>query len=96
MGDFNMNLLNYHTHQFTGEFLDIMYSNMCFLLITRPTRITFNTVTLIDNIFANNIDIYSFSDLLFTDISDHLPFFPSFLMKQFRRTLMLFAVAGVS
>ena len=36
MGDFNFNLLNYHTHQFTGEFLDIMYSNMCFPLITRP------------------------------------------------------------
>jgi hypothetical protein len=30
MGDFNLNLLNYHSHQFTGEFLDIMYSNVFF------------------------------------------------------------------
>ena len=78
MGDFNLNLLNYHTHQFTGEFLDIMYSNMCFPLINRPTRITSNTATLIDNIFTNNLDTYSFSGLLFTDISDHLPIFSFF------------------
>jgi hypothetical protein len=39
MGDFNLNLMNYHCHQFTNEFLDIMYSNMFFPLITRPTRI---------------------------------------------------------
>ena len=51
---------------------------MCFPLITRPTRITSNTATLIDNIFTNNLDTYSFSGLLFTDISDHLPIFSFF------------------
>ncbi|XP_028407966.1 uncharacterized protein LOC114530582 [Dendronephthya gigantea] len=78
MGDFNLNLLNYHSHQRTGEFLDIMYSNMFFPSITRPTRITSNSATLIDNIFTNNLDSYSFSGLLFTDISDHLPIFGFF------------------
>ena len=56
MGDFNLNLLNDHSHQRTGEFLDIMYSNMFFPLITRPTRITSSSATLIDNIFTNNLD----------------------------------------
>jgi hypothetical protein len=60
MGDFNMNLLNYQSHNQTNEFLDIMYSNMFFPLITRPTRITSHTATLIDNIFiyifTNHID----------------------------------------
>ena len=55
-----------------------MYSNMFFLLITQPTRITSNSATLIDNIFTNNLDTYSFSGLLFTDISDHLPIFGYF------------------
>ena len=44
-------------------------------LITRPTRITPHTATLIDNIFVNNFFVCSRSGLLFTDISDHLPVF---------------------
>ena len=34
-----------------GQFLDGMYSNMFFPLITRPLRITSHTATLTDNIF---------------------------------------------
>ena len=75
MGDFNLNLLNCENHKLTNEFLDIMYSNMFFPLITRPTRITSYTATLIDNIFTNNLDNCIFSGLFFTDISDHLPIF---------------------
>lgn len=75
MGDYNLNLLNYENHQFTSEFLDIMYSCMFVPLISRPTRITSNTATLIDNIFSNNLENHAFSGLFFTDISDHLPVF---------------------
>ena len=49
---------------------------MFFPLITRPTRITSNTATLIDNIFTNNLlNNFSVSGLMFCDISDHLPIF---------------------
>ena len=48
-------------------------------MITRPTRITSNTATLIVNIFANNFNNFSVSGLLFCDISDHLPIFTLFL-----------------
>ena len=75
MGDFNVNLMNYQHHQLTGQFLDGMYSNMFFPLITRPSRITSQTATLIDNIFVNNFFERSRSGLIFTDISDHLPVF---------------------
>ena len=51
MGDCNINLLNSDTHDPTGSFLDTMYSNMLCPLITRPTRVTANSATLIDNIF---------------------------------------------
>ena len=72
MGDFNLNILNNHCYEFTGEFLDIMYSHMFLPLITLRTRITSHTATLIDNIFANHSGNYSFSGLLLSDISDHL------------------------
>ena len=52
-----------------------MYSRMFFPLIARPTRITSNTATLIDNIFTNNLNNFSVSGLMFCDISDHLPIF---------------------
>ena len=70
MGDFNFNLMDHHC-----EFLDGMYSNMFIPLITRPTRITSQTATLIDNIFTNQLSHCLRSGLLFTDISDHLPVF---------------------
>ena len=44
-------------------------------LISRPTAITSNTATLIDNIFSNNLENHAFSGLFFTDLSDHLPVF---------------------
>jgi hypothetical protein len=75
MGDFNLDLLNHSSHQFTNEFLDIMYANSFSPLITLPTRLTSHSATLIDNIFTNNLEKYAFSGLILSDISDHLPIF---------------------
>ena len=75
VGDWNLDLINHHCHETTGEFLEIMYSRMFFPVITRPTRITSNTATLIDNIFTNNLHNFFVSGLMFCDISDHLPIF---------------------
>ena len=75
MGDFNLNLINFQHHQTTGEFLDGLYSNMFLPLITRLSRITCHTATLIDNIFLNDFFDHSRSGLLISDISDHLPIF---------------------
>ena len=48
---------------------------MFFPLITRPSRITCHTATLIDNIFLNDFFDRSRSGLLISDISDQLPIF---------------------
>ena len=56
MGDYNINLPNSSTHEHTGEFVDILYSNEFLPLISRPTRITSNSATLIDNIMTNCLD----------------------------------------
>ena len=54
MADWNIDLMKHQSHDKTGEFLDIMFSRSFFPLISRPTRITSNSTTLIDNIFINN------------------------------------------
>ena len=57
--------------------MDILYSNEFLPLISRPTRISTNSATLIDNIFTNNHDGLncSINGILVTDISDHFPIF---------------------
>ena len=77
LGDYNLNLLNVESHVLTSEFLEVMFSNHLFPLITRPTRITQHSATLIDNIFTNNINDFepSLNGILVTDISDHFLIF---------------------
>ena len=74
MGDYNINLLNVESHSPTAEFNDTMFSYGFIPLITRPTRVTQSSATLIDNIFTNQLlDLHneSMQGILITDISDH-------------------------
>ena len=65
--------MKHDCHQLTAEFLDIVYAKMFIPLISRPSRITSYTATLLN--FINNLDRYCRSGLLFTDTSDHFPVF---------------------
>ena len=77
LGDYNINILNYSSHVHTAQFVDMMSSSGFLPLITRPTRVTATSATLIDNIFTNNLmDIsHSLQGLFITDVSDHFPIF---------------------
>ena len=76
MGDFNIDLLKYNYCNFSTDFFNQFSSSGYTPLITKPTRITKSTATLIDNIFANNlIKMEHFNGLLLNDISDHFPIF---------------------
>ena len=68
--------MNDHCLETTGELLEItdVFKNV-YPLITRPTRLTSNRTTLIDNTFTNNLNNFSVSGLMFCDISDHLTIF---------------------
>ena len=77
MGDFNINLLNTNSHDKSNEFVDLMFSHNLYPLITKPTRISSTTATLIDNIFCNSIDRTINSGVIIADISDHFPIFCS-------------------
>ena len=76
--DYHKNILNYSSHVHSAQFVDMVQSSGFLHLITRPTRVTATSATLIDNIFTNNLmDIsHSLQGLFITDVSDHFPIFP--------------------
>ena len=58
----------------TQKFLDLLLANELLPTITRPTRITQQSATLIDNIFTSEILQRNFdSVLIIIGMSDHLP-----------------------
>lgn len=77
-GDFNIDMLNPNKHNLTENFISTIYSLNLYPKITRPTRITTHSATLIDNILTNEIFNDAISGILISDISDHLPVFTVF------------------
>ena len=77
MRDYNINILNSETHQGINEFVNMMSRYAFVPLISRPTRVTADTATLIDNIFTNDIVNFGYllNGVLVSDISDHYPVF---------------------
>ena len=72
LGDFNIDLLKYESHQPTDDFINSL-GTFCFHpYILQPTRITEHSATLIDNIFFNSIDHHTVAGNLVYDITDHL------------------------
>jgi hypothetical protein len=81
VGNYNLNLLNSDTHPPTAEFANINFTHSLFPAINKPTRLTSNTATLIDNIFTSTSFMSnSRSGILLWDLSDH---FPVFFIKYF-------------
>ena len=71
--DHNMDLKNHSKHPPTKEFIDINLDSNLIPTITKPTRITRNSATLIDNIIVGK-QFHDFeANIGISDISDHLP-----------------------
>ena len=72
--DHNLDLMKTHIHKQTSEFLGMNLSSDLTPCITKPTRITHTTATLLDNIFVSPKLHQNLSPFILTeDISDHLP-----------------------
>ena len=72
-GEFNLNMMKYTQVRGAHQFLETLLSDNFIPQITLPTRVTKNSVTLIDNIFSDNHDHKCISGNTTTSISDHLP-----------------------
>ena len=73
-GDFNFNLLDLEKSNSVMNFLSSINAFSLIPLITKPTRITNESATLLDNIFIRHPLDYK-SGIFNIDISDHLPIF---------------------
>ena len=71
MGNFNIDLLKSHTSNVTSKFLEVMTS--CFFVpyIQKPTCAVSSSATLIDNVFMDSVEFFTFSGN-FCQLADHL------------------------
>lgn len=73
MGDFNIDVLKNNYCNFSTEFFNQFSSSGYTPLISKPTRITKSTATLIDNIFTNNLSKTEHLNGIL--LNDHFPIF---------------------
>ena len=72
--DQNLDYLKYDKHSNTEKLLNLNLSIGLLPTITKPTRITYSSATLIDNIYVKSKYVSKTkSAILTTDISDHFP-----------------------
>ena len=79
-GDYNSKLINHEAHKGSEHFLNQLFSHLCLPSITKPTRLTSNSSTLIDNIIYDLKPLFKSisnvtSGLLISDVVDHLPIY---------------------
>ena len=69
--------MNSDKHTPTQEFLDVMYAHSLFPYISKPTRVTKTSATIIDHILTNNFDSHSHhkQGIICSSISDHFSVF---------------------
>ena len=72
--DHNMDFLKHSVHKRTHDFIELNLDDNLLPSITRPTRITKSSATLIDNIIVSqSLLTKGDSRIIIDDISDHLP-----------------------
>ena len=76
VGDYNIDALNYNKFSKTKTFFDMLIEKNIFPSISKPTRVTRTSNSIIDNIFCNNLINRDFKSGIFKeDFSDHFPTF---------------------
>ena len=72
LGDMNIDFLKCKSHSLTEDYLEMLSTNNMLPEITKPTRITSHTATLIGHIYTNSFNQQKVSEIATVDISDHL------------------------
>ena len=72
-GDFNLDILKLDENKFISEYIDTLFSHGFLQIITKPTRVSDNSATLIDHILTNSLCEQFDSYILCHHISDHFP-----------------------
>ena len=85
MGDVNIDILKIDTNGQTTDFIHGMFASTFYPTISRPTRVTQQTATLIDNIITNMHEYPVTSGILYNNISDHFPVFNFYGIERSKR-----------
>ncbi len=71
--DFNLDALHYNTNNNVTDYINLLFSYGLLQIITKPTRVTLNSATLIDHLITNS-NSNSFETVILTSkLSDHFP-----------------------
>ena len=71
MGDFNIDLLKFQSHEKTKYFIESMLTTGYLPVITKPTRVTDHSATLLDHIYSNSKSLNYTSGIVITDVTYH-------------------------
>jgi hypothetical protein len=75
VGDFNLDVLKMCIHGPTADYVENVFSMGFLQLITKPTRCSGASATLIDHILTNDLKKDYESGIITNRISDHFPIF---------------------
>ena len=75
VGDTNINVLNFKTHNDTRTYIDTLLNHRKLPLITLPTRVTNTSATVIDQISTSFQSDFYDSGIILSSLSDHFPVF---------------------
>ena len=75
LGDLNIDLLKFESHPKTNSFIEDIFSLGLAPLITKPTRLTDHSGTLIDHAYTNTENFNKLSGIIVTDLADHFGIF---------------------
>lgn len=75
LGDINIDFLKFNSNIPTEEYLYMLYTQNFLPIITKPTRLTNHTATLIDHIYTIVTSHQITSGIAGLDIPNHLPIF---------------------
>ena len=72
MGDVNVNMLNYDSCNHAQQLFNSLTQQSLIPVISRPTRITHHSMTLIDHIYTNSLLSFKASGIILDPFADHL------------------------
>ena len=87
-GDFNLDILKFDENKFISEYVDTLFSFGFLQLVTKPTRVSENSATLIDHILTNSLCEQFDSYILCHHISDHFPILHTLNLKKTRLNIL--------
>ena len=81
VGDFNEDLIKHDQNTSYQNLVDNAASHGFLQIVSRPTRVTENSATLIDHVYTNNLNSTHSCNILTVDVSDHLATFTKLALE---------------